>query len=193
MTTKKTTKKATPKATPKKATPETTTKKATPEAAPAEPQASRETAVAAHAVAAEHALVDTNTGAFNDEVGSREQRIRQALSEREAKVGQMRSEKERQWHGHHAAPATVVARPGATPLRVPAGPDDAAAPTVDEQGNEILPTPPAAVAAPHGPPGTGVADPADLAPGQSLEPSPPGGVNIAPLPDKPGSVFSKLK
>lgn len=42
-------------------------------------------------------------------------------------------------------------------------------------------------------PGTGVADPRDLAPGQDMSPSPPvSSSNILPQPDKPGSRFSKL-
>lgn len=42
-------------------------------------------------------------------------------------------------------------------------------------------------------PGTGVADPRDLAPGQDLTPSPPmSSSNILPQPNKPGSVYSRL-
>jgi hypothetical protein len=42
-------------------------------------------------------------------------------------------------------------------------------------------------------PGTGVADPRDLAPGQDMSPSPPvSSSNILPLPDKAGTPFSKL-
>lgn len=42
-------------------------------------------------------------------------------------------------------------------------------------------------------PGTGVAELTDLAPGQDLSPSPPiSSSNIAPLPNKPGSLYSKL-
>ena len=42
-------------------------------------------------------------------------------------------------------------------------------------------------------PGTGVADPRDLAPGQDMSPSPPvSSSNILPQPDKPGTPFSKL-
>lgn len=42
-------------------------------------------------------------------------------------------------------------------------------------------------------PGTGVADPRDLAPGQSMAPSPPiSSSNIVPTPLKPGTHFSKI-
>lgn len=42
-------------------------------------------------------------------------------------------------------------------------------------------------------PGTGVADPRDLAPGQDMSPSPPvSSSNILPQPDKAGTGFSKL-
>jgi hypothetical protein len=42
-------------------------------------------------------------------------------------------------------------------------------------------------------PGTGVADPRDLAPGQDMSPSPPiSSSNILPTPTKPGTPFSKL-
>ena len=42
-------------------------------------------------------------------------------------------------------------------------------------------------------PGTGVAHPDDLAPGQSMAPSPPqSSSNIVPNPDKPGTHFSKM-
>ena len=140
--------------------------------------------LSAQAVAAQAVAADAGTGgdAFSAAVSDHKSDIEKALAERESVVGEMKSEyeqsakdakkaqntqqKRHEELAHHVVPRTVEDIPPAV------GPGPAPTPTTA--------------------PGTGVADPRDLAPGQDLSPCPPGGVSIAPQPNKEGSLFSKI-
>lgn len=123
-------------------------------------------------------------------VRNRESEVQKAVSQRESDVKSMQKDfdgRERTEVVRRKEMRTSMA----PAMRVPVEPGSRTVPT----GIDADVTSPVAVgvgALPDHMPGTGVADPKDLAPGQSLEPSPPGGVAIAPLPNKPGTLYSKL-
>lgn len=87
-----------------------------------------------------------------------------------------------------AAPGVAVMRaPLDNPMQKPAG--DAAPPGIHPDVTSPTSGSPGEVRIP----GTGVADIRDLAPGQSLAPSPPvSSSNIVPTPNKPGTPFAQL-
>ncbi len=117
--------------------------------------------------------------------------VEQAMAQRAGDLSQMQAEAARaeqaqaQEHRINAgvAPAGVASTP-----RVPVAPDK------DPAGiHPDVTSPTTAVPGEVRVPGTGVADPRDLAPGQDLTPSPPmSSSNILPTPNKPGSLYAKL-
>ena len=117
--------------------------------------------------------------------------VEQAMAQRAGDLSQMHAEADKAAKAEadtHAANAGLSGELAQTP-RVPV------APGKDPQGIHPDVTSPtsAAPAVDVKIPGTGVADPRDLAPGQDLTPSPPmSSSNILPQPNKPGSVYSRL-
>ena len=132
--------------------------------------------------------IDSHLGAV---VAPRVSVVEQAMAQRAADVNQMQQEADRARESEQAVRAANAGISG----------DIAATPRVpdvsgrDPQGvHPDVTSPTSAAPAVDVPvPGTGVADPRDLAPGQDLTPSPPiSSSNILPTPNKAGSVYAKL-
>ena len=115
-------------------------------------------------IAAQKVVQEVNTGAAGEAIANKESEIREAMQQRAADVARMQAEAEE---------------------RAQAEADEQAAKADVPEGVHRVPDTPV--------PGSGVADPRDLAPGQDLSPSPPYGVNITPQPNKAGSVYSELE
>ncbi len=134
---------------------------------------------------------DVPAQAVSQRVGS----VEQALAERNRVLEQAQREQEQRAVVEQQNTADVMTNLQA-PLRAPAdNPTGPRAHGVNEVGVHPDVTSPTNLMAAETPalPGTGVADPRDLAPGQDMSPSPPvSSSNILPQPDKPGSNFSKL-
>lgn len=117
--------------------------------------------------------------------------VEQAMAQRAQDLTQMQRDAEKAAASEQAVQAANAGLTGemaATP-RVPVAPGKDPAGIHPDVTSPTSATP--AVDLPV--PGTGVADPRDLAPGQDLTPSPPmSSSNILPQPNKPGSVYSKL-
>lgn len=127
-------------------------------------------------------------------VETRQSRQQQAVAEQQ-RVAKEAAEQARKAQAVEAEQTTHVMNELDAPLRAPT--DNAmqkpAAPA--QVGVHPDVTSPTNLMAAETPalPGTGVADPRDLAPGQDMSPSPPvSSSNILPQPDKPGTPFSKL-
>ena len=127
-------------------------------------------------------------------VQSRESRIRAAVAEQQS-VGKQSAEEVRRADEAAAEQHEHVMNELEAPLRAPTTNAMQAPREPGQVGIHPDVTSPTNLMAAENPalPGTGVADPRDLAPGQDMSPSPPvSSSNILPLPDKPGTHFSKL-
>lgn len=150
-----------------------------------------ETQKAASVAAARTAPV---TGTYGDAVGSRQDAISKALSERETIIKQAAKEVPAQADAE-AANTTALMNDLEAPLKAPVTNPLQKPLQVTDVGIHPDVTSPVNLFAAQAPalPGTGVADPRDLAPGQDMSPSPPvSSSNILPNPDKPGTNFSRL-
>ena len=128
-------------------------------------------------------------------VSNRQSAVEKALAERDQILQQAQKEEASQAVVEQQNVADVMTELQA-PLRAPStNPTGPKAHGVNEVGVHPDVTSPTNLYAAQTPalPGTGVADPRDLAPGQGMSPSPPvSSSNILPQPDKPGTGFSKL-
>lgn len=125
------------------------------------------------------------TTALGSTASEKQSQIEQAMTERARIVDEMADEIDRDLQAEaeqQAQERKLVRRPPVVPSRF-AG--------IHPDVTSATSTPPGDVA--EHTPGTGVADPRDLAPGQDLSPCPPGGLSIAAQPDKPGTNFSRLR
>lgn len=149
----------------------------------------------AASVAAQAQVTSFSTSAQQGAVDQRVDAVQQAVAERDKILREAKQDEEK---------AAVVDQQNAAdlmtslqaPLRAPT--TNATGPKahgVNDVGVHPDVTSPTNLMAAQTPalPGTGVADPRDLAPGQDMSPSPPvSSSNILPQPDKAGTGFSKL-
>lgn len=149
--------------------------------------------------AAGYAQTDMDTGrvadpALGQSVQARQSRIQQAVAEQrrvaEEAANEVREADKAAVETHEAVMNNLEAplrAPTTNAMQAPREPGQVGVhPDVTSPTNLMAAEQPAL-------PGTGVADPRDLAPGQDMSPSPPvSSSNILPQPDKPGTPFSKL-
>lgn len=130
-------------------------------------------------------------GAVNQRVSS----VEQAVAERDRILREAQKEEQQAAVVEQQNSVDLMSNLQA-PLRAPStNPTGPKAHGVNEVGVHPDVTSPTNLMAAQTPalPGTGVADPRDLAPGQDMSPSPPvSSSNILPQPDKAGTGFSKL-
>lgn len=143
---------------------------------------------AAAAIAGRSATLGATTGLseFDDNVATRESDVLDALNQRNADVRKMHSEEERRRNEEQERRDRDREKQRERTLNT------AMETRVPVTEDTVSPVGPGPARPANRVPGTGVADPKDLAPGQDLRPSPPGGVSITPLPDKPGTKYSAL-
>jgi type II secretory pathway pseudopilin PulG len=134
--------------------------------------------------------IDAKVGQINEAVQLREAQAQALAAQQQARDAQAEVERL-----HNAGVGVDPTQPGYAQLRAPLD-NPMQKPAADSAPAGISPDVTSPTSGSVGEvkiPGTGVADIRDLAPGQSLAPSPPvSSSNIVPTPNKPGTPFAQL-